>query len=181
MSDDPPENPIERLTEELHEEAVHGHDTWLKWSALLSALFAVLAAVSGLKSTQYASLAMVEQLQASDQWSYYQAKGIKATILESERDLAARLGHPLPPDASAGTTAARERAEQDTLKAKATAATDASRSHLERHEILSRAVTLFQVSIAVIAVSVLTRRRHFLGFAAFLALAGGWFLVEGLM
>jgi hypothetical protein len=176
MSDEEPENPMEKLTEELHEEATHGHEAWLKWSALLSALFAVLAAISGLKSTQFASMAMVEQLQASDQWGYYQAKGTRATIIETEQDLLRQFGKPTQPSPQDE----KYRQEQAQIKADANAKTEASESHMDRHEILSRSVTLFQVSIAVIAVSVLTRRRHFLLLSVAMAALGGFFLVQGL-
>ena len=122
---------------------------------------------------------MVEQLQASDQWSYYQAKGIKATVLEMEGDLLTRLGRagPVPPGTSTGENAARYRQEQEAIKAKAADETRASQRHLEQHEILSRSVTLLQVSIAVIAISVLTRRRHFLWLSV--ALGGARRLFHG--
>jgi len=78
-------SPVEKLTEELHEKAIHGGEPWLKYAALFSGIFAVFAAIAGLQFTHYANQAMIEQIQASDQWSYYQAKGVKANVLESEQ------------------------------------------------------------------------------------------------
>ncbi len=171
------ESPVEHAGEEVHEQAMHARERWLKWSALLSALFAVLAAVSGLQSAHFANDAMIEQIQASDQWSYYQAKGIKGAIAETERDLLGQLGKPMPP----ANDPDKYKREQERIKAAADAKINESRLHLERHEILSRAVTLFQVSIAVIAISVLTRRRRFLLVSIAMAIIGAIFFVQGML
>lgn len=173
------ESPVEKLQEDLHEAAEHAKEAWLKWSALLSALFAVLAAISGLQSAHYESDAMLEQIAASDQWSYYQAKGIKANLAETETALLKQLGK------EGGDAAARKqekyRAEQDKIKEEAEALQKESRHHLAQHETLSYAVTFCQIAIAMIAISVLTKRRRFLLVAGALGVAGAVLLVRGLL
>src|ERR1039458_3836715 len=78
------ESPVEHLSEELHHAAEHAKENWLKLSALLSALLAVLAAISGMQAGHEVNQAMIEQIRASDAWGYYQAKGIKNMIVESQ-------------------------------------------------------------------------------------------------
>ena len=154
------DDPVEFIREEIHEAAHHMRESWLKWAALLSAIFAVLAAVSGLQSAHYANDAMIEQIEASDQWGYYQAKGTKAMVLESEMRILSQLGST---DAAAMQQQIEKyRHEQAEIKAEAESKVALSRAHLARHETLSRAVTLFQVAIAIIAITILTKRRRFL-------------------
>ena len=50
--------------------------------------------------------------------------------------------------------------EQEEIKRKAEEKEQASERHLHSHVIFARAVTMFQVAIAVAAISVLTRRRR---------------------
>lgn len=55
--------------------------------AVTSALYAILAATGALLASYHSNEAMVEQIKASDQWSYYQAKSIKMNIVESKIEL----------------------------------------------------------------------------------------------
>src|ERR1700676_1284321 len=82
------EVPLEQLQEEIHHHAEHGGAPWISWVALSTAILAVLAAISGLYSGKHANEAMMSQIEASDQWAYYQAKGIKAAILDAKTTLA---------------------------------------------------------------------------------------------
>ena len=82
------EVPLEHLHEEIHHRAAHGGERWVSWVALSTAILAVLAAITGLLSGQRANEAMMKQIEASDQWAYYQAKGIKASVLEAKMTLA---------------------------------------------------------------------------------------------
>src|SRR2546421_12707398 len=67
------EVPLEHLHEEIHHHAEHGGPPWISWVALSTAILAVLAAIAGLLSGKHANEAMMSQIQASDQWGYYQA------------------------------------------------------------------------------------------------------------
>src|SRR3954463_8510713 len=82
------EVPLEHLHEHLHHHAEHGGERWLSHVALSTAILAVLAAISGLLAGMHANEAMMSQIQASDQWGYFQAKSIKAAILEAKTTLA---------------------------------------------------------------------------------------------
>ena len=77
-----PEIPLEHLHEQAHESAEHSDQKWISWVALSTAVLAVLAAIAGLLSGKHANEAVMSQIQASDQWNYYQAKSIKAAPLK---------------------------------------------------------------------------------------------------
>src|SRR3954453_11676034 len=81
------EIPLEGLHEEIHHRAEHGGEKWISWIALSTAVLAVLAAVAGLLSGKHANEAMMSQIEASDRWAFYQAKGIKASVLEAKMTL----------------------------------------------------------------------------------------------
>src|SRR5260221_8868298 len=82
-----PEVETERLHEAINEELEKGGGAFLKRIALTTALLAALAAIASLKAGATVNEALVLkteatrlQAQASDEWAYYQAKGIKAAI-----------------------------------------------------------------------------------------------------
>src|ERR1700740_2719776 len=82
------EIPLEHLHEEVHHSAEHSSEEWISWVALSTAILAVLAAIAGLLSGKHANEAMMSQIEAADQWNYYQAKSIKASVLDAKMSLA---------------------------------------------------------------------------------------------
>jgi len=89
----------QRLEDHEHHEH-HGHGkpeqlpSWLRYLSLSTAMIAVFAAVASLESGSNSneailekSKAMLYQSQASDQWAFFQAKGIKATVGQDIHDL----------------------------------------------------------------------------------------------
>ena len=178
MAGDEIEVPLDHLHEKIHHTAEESGENWLKWSALLSALFAVIAAISTLASAQYANEAMIKQIQASDQWSYYQAKGIKGMLAENEVLVLKELNKPSDDFAK---KAEKYKLEQQDIKTKADALATESQDKLAKHEMLSRAVTLCQIAIAIVAIAVLTRRRHFVTASGALGIASIIFFFWGLM
>src|ERR1700732_2560886 len=87
-----PEVPTEHLHEEIHHHAEHSREKWVLGVALSSALLAGLAAVASLMAGHHANEAMMSQIESSDQWSYYQSKGIKETALTSKAEILEALG-----------------------------------------------------------------------------------------
>src|SRR5437763_10501431 len=81
------EVPLEHLQEHVHRSAEHSGASWISWVALSTAILAVLAAIAGLLSGKHANEAMMAQIESSDQWAYYQAKGIKAAVLDAKMTL----------------------------------------------------------------------------------------------
>src|ERR1051325_3369409 len=82
------EVPLEDLHERVKETAEHRGTVWISWVALSTATLAVLAAIAGLLSGKHANEAMMNQIEASDQWNYYQAKSIKASVLDAKMSIA---------------------------------------------------------------------------------------------
>ncbi|MEI6729737.1 MAG: DUF4337 domain-containing protein [Pseudomonadota bacterium] len=173
------ETPLEHLTEEIHEAAEHAKENWLKWAALLSAVFAVMAAIAGLKASHDVNTAMIEQIKASDQWGYYQAKGIKSKIIESQNDILKQIGK--PQDKTQDEQIDKYKSEQKEIGDKAEKLAKSSEYLLERHEVFSKAVTLFQVAIALIAITVLTKRRRFLLVSVALGVFASGFFIHGMI
>src|SRR5512143_4327651 len=88
-----PEVETEKLHEAIKEELEHEGGSFLKRIAMTTALLAALAAIASLKAggTVNEALALKTeatrlQAEASDQWAYYQAKGLKATVTEVSRN-----------------------------------------------------------------------------------------------
>src|ERR1700758_3323150 len=169
------EVPLEHLHEQAHETAKHSGEAWISWVALSTALLAVLAAIASLLSGQHANEAMMDQIEASDQWSYYQAKSIKTSVLDAKMSL---TGAPNELDRS---KLARYEKEQEEIKSEAEGRQAAAKSNFHRHEVYARAVAMFQIAIAVAAISALTKKRHFWLVSLLFGLAGCIFLALGML
>lgn len=173
-----PEIPFEQVDEMKHH-AAHGGDKWVGMAALTAAIIAALAAVTAMLSGHHANEAMLEQLHASDQWAFYQAKSIKASILQAKSDLLTAEGK--TPSEKDTEKQAEYKKEQEEISKEAKESEEESRHHLKAHVILSRGVTLFQVAIAIVAIAVLTKRKAFWLIGVMFGLAGAAFLVQGLL
>jgi Pyruvate/2-oxoacid:ferredoxin oxidoreductase gamma subunit len=168
------EVPLENLHEEIHHRAEHGGEKWIGWVALSTALLAVLAAVAGLLSGMHANEAMMSQIEASDQWAYYQAKGVKAAVLDAKMSLG---NNPTEEDRA---KAERYQEEQQEIQKEANAKQDEAKSNFHQHEVLARGVTMFQIAIAIAAISALTKRPPFWIVSLLFGIAGCVFLALGL-
>ena len=169
------EVPLEHLHEEIHHHAEHGGVSWISWVALSTAILAVLAAIAGLLSGKHANEAMMSQIQASDQWGYYQAKSIKAAILEAKTTLESEQ------TARDKEKAAQYQEEQAEIKHEAEHKQAEAKANFHRHEVFARSVTMFQIAIATAAISALTKKRRFWFVSLAFGVAGTFFLVLGLL
>src|SRR6478752_8181841 len=165
------EVPLEHLHEEIHHHAEHSGAPWISQVALSTAILAVLAAIAGLLSGKHANEAMMSQIQASDQWGYYQAKSIKAAVLEAKTTLA-----------EAATEKDKEKAaqyqeEQAEIKREAEQKQEEARSNFHKHEVFARGVTMFQIAIAIAAISALTKKPRFWMVSLLFGVVGCVFLV----
>lgn len=165
------EVPLEHLHEEIHHTAEHSREVWVSWVALSTAILAVLAAIAGLLSGRYVNEAMMNQIEASDQWSYYQAKSIKAAVLNAKMSLSGA------PDESDQSKRDRYEKEQEEIKSEAEQKEAAAKSNFHRHEVFAGGVTMFQIAIAIAAISALTRKRRFWIVSLLFGAAGCAFLV----
>jgi hypothetical protein len=170
------EVPLEKVQEDIHHHVSHSHESsgFMMKGALLSAILAVLAAISALMAGHYANEAMLEQLHSSDSWSYYQAKGIKSSIAEIKMMVS-------PKDSEAlHEKIAEYKKEQDEIKKQAEEKAGESQHHLHQHETLASSVTFFQVAIALTAIAVLTRKRRFMSVSLVLGVIGALLMAKGI-
>ena len=166
-----PEVETEHLREAVHEELEREGSAFLKQIALTTAILAAFAAIAALLAGSTVNEALVLkteattlQAQASDQWTYYQAKGIKRETQDAQANAWAAAGKPAPERFA--KEANRYRAEQKQIEEKARGLERQrdERSHkadhlLHAHHRYADAVALFQVSIALGAVAALSRSR----------------------
>ena len=173
------EVPTEKLHESIQEEAEKAREKWVLRVALSTAILAVFAAVCSLMAGHHANEALIEQIQASDHWAYFQAKGIKAAVLESKIETLQALSK--QPSVDDEEKVRRYRKEQQEIEEQAKEKEKASSVHLTAHNILAKAVTVFQIAIAVSAISVLTRRKWLWYGSGVLGLIGLIFLLQELL
>jgi hypothetical protein len=169
------EIPLEHLHEEIHHRAEHEAAPWISWVALSTAVLAVLAAICGLLSGHRANEAMMNQIEASDQWAYYQAKGIKSSVLELKMTLATTVSDK---DKEKATQYQEDQAE---IKREAEKKETDAKANFHQHEVFARGVTMFQIAIAIAAIAALTKKRTFWLVGLVFGLVGTLFLVRGLM
>src|ERR1035437_3196662 len=62
-------------------------EPWLNYLALTTIIFAVAATLSTFKGGGYSTRSVLNQEQASNKWSYFQSKGMKLYLYETQRDL----------------------------------------------------------------------------------------------
>lgn len=61
-------------------------EPWINQMALTTVIFAVCATLSTFKGGAYSTTSVINQAQASDQWSFYQAKSMKQHLFEIQVD-----------------------------------------------------------------------------------------------
>src|SRR5713101_9020778 len=168
-----PEVPLEHLHEHVKETAEHSGTVWISWAALSPTILAVLAAIAGLLSGHYVNEAMKNQIEASDQWNYYQSKSIKASVLDAKMSLAGA------PDESDQSKRDRYEKEQEEIKSEAERKETAAKSNFHKHEVFAHGVPMFQIAIAIAAISALTKKRRFWIVSLLFGIAGCVFLALG--
>lgn len=160
---------------------------WNKYLAISTALIAVIAAIASLASGTYSNQAVLEknnavlfQSKASDQWNYYQAKGIKKNVSDA---FSQQFSSP-----SFKAQSDKYAAEQKDILAQAQSfekqveeADKASEHSLEKHHKLAFAVTFFQIAIALAAMSSLMRRRSFFVLSLLAAAGGIGYMLAGFL
>lgn len=161
----------DKLRETIDEEIEHSAGGLLRTIALSTALFAALAAIVSLQAGASVNEALALkteatrlQAEASDQWGYYQAKGLKSALVDAQRNAWVALDK--TPPAQLAADAERYAADQKKSREKAeelerqrdekSAEGDAL---MHRHHFFAESVALLQVAIALGAVAALTRKR----------------------
>jgi len=170
----------ELRAEHVSQKEKEKRERWTKYVSLTTVVIAVLAAIATLKGGGFSTRGLKEmneatfnQTQASDQWSYYEAKSIKQNIYELE--LEHLTSAPTPDAAAVAKIKAKvdqyEKDKQD-ITAKAmqfeqnrNAARDRAATSADHSRLMGYSITLFQVSIALGAMCLIVKKKP-LWFAA---------------
>ena len=150
-------------------------DAWTKYVSLSMICLAVLTAIATQRGAGYSSSTMKQlneatfnQAEASDQWAFYQAKGIKQSIYELERERSISGAGGTESKIYTSLTAKIERYEnekKDIMKEahKLEGQRDVARNLATRAADLGRemvlAATFFQISIALGGVCLVIKKR----------------------
>jgi MoxR-like ATPase len=183
----------ERL-EEATEHAVEAAEDRSRWIVFLSfstAIIAVFAAIAALESGTYSNEALIQkgeallaQTKASDEWAYYQAKSVKATIYAAE---AASWNRTNPEVAEKDRAEAARYGEEEQEISKAATElekevkknTELSDKSMEHHHRFAYSVTMFQISIALAAVAALSRQKLVWFAGLFIGVVGLIYFADG--
>jgi len=166
-----PEVETEKLHETIHGELERDGGSFLKRIALTTAILAAFAAIASLRAGATMNEALVLktqatrlQAEASDQWAYYQAKGLKAAVQEASVTAWLALGKEPPPIYLDDQKRYKEEQAEIQKKAEEKEHQRDEKSKeadelIHHHHGFAGGVALFQVSIALGAVAALTRNR----------------------
>jgi len=160
-------------------EAAHKRH-WIDHAARTTAVLAVLAAVSsGQYATQF-SRTILAQGEASDQWSYYQAKSIKRHIVAGQVELLQALATTAPQAAAAldklqaEDAAAVKKYEQELAEAKVKAEKIEAdkRLHQRQGNWFQGAFIILQAGVVLCTVAASAKRKELWAAAITLGVAG---------
>ena len=154
---------------ELEHAAQHGEKD--KFSGQIAVMTALLATVGALFSymggaTQanaglYKNNAAIKKTEASNQWNYYQAKSSKQNLAELAMAIVADDKKPIYRDEVERykKEKAEIKAAAEKLEAEAKAWDEQSDAQIHLHHRWAQATTALQISIALAAIALLTRRK----------------------
>jgi len=163
------------------EHAMHANDGFITKVSITVAILAVMAAsVGSLETIETSGVtvakneAVLLQNKATDSWNFFQAKSMKKNMYE----IAAANGGPKADDFA--KQAKRYTTEQDEVKKqaedfekKSEERLHASDRHAHRHHVLTIAVTMLHISIAVATVAIITRGQRWPWYASMMLAAVG--------
>ena len=174
------EDPTEKLKEinESVEERVEAKEKWITLVALSTAIIAVFAAICGLIGNHHANEAMLLQIKSSDQWNYYQAKGIKYEGVVNTLSLLHAMNKEDTALQSKMTGLAKDK---EKIMKEAQKFQEDSEQEMRQHLVFAYAITIFQVAIAISAVVILTRKKGLWYACLFLVALGIYFMTKGFL
>jgi hypothetical protein len=130
--------------------------------ATVGALFSYMGGATQANASLFKNNAAISKTEASNQWNYFQAKSTKQSLAEISRDLA-------PADRREAYQAKIDRyekekneikADAEKIEAKAKEWDRKSDEQLHQHHRWAQATTVLQVSIALAAIALLTRKKQ---------------------
>jgi hypothetical protein len=160
--------PHDHELEHATQHASHGEGGMINQIAMFTAIIATVGAIFSYMggATQanaglYKNNAAIKKTEASNQWNYFQSKSTKQSLAEVSRDLS-------PPDKQPTYQAKVDRYEKEKkeietearkLEAQATEWDTKSDEQMHQHHRWAQATTALQVSIALAAIALLTKKK----------------------
>ena len=145
--------------------------------ATVGAIFSYMGGSTQANAGLYKNNAAIKKTEASNQWNYFQSKSTKQSLAELARDLA-------PDDKKVTYQGKVDRYEKEKteiklaaekLEADATQWDKQSDAQMHQHHRWAQATTVLQVSIAMAAIALLTKKK-WLKYAMFAAAGVGAFI-----
>jgi hypothetical protein len=156
-------------------------ESWTKYVSLMVVFLAVFTGIGSLKVGAFSSRAVMRQAQASDQWAYYQAKGIKAKVVEAElRGLRERPDAPPERLKMLEAEVERYKREQGEVEKRARELEQERDSASQKVPPLGNGVAALQIAIALGSICLLTKKRPLFGVAGVLGALGAASVAYGL-
>ena len=165
---------------------------WMRFVGVATAILAVIAAIGALQSGLLVNEALIQKneqigllTQASDQWNYYQAEGLKSLLYKT-------AAQALPPSSPVAQDDIKQgkhykekqtelQAEAQRLASEAETRSKAADRFLDRHHVFAYCVSLCQIAIALSAVAALTKRAHIWSLGLCAGAGGLLFLLYGFL
>jgi hypothetical protein len=154
-------------------------ERWQLGATCTAGLLAMLAGIIALLGEQQATLAIRSQIHATSGWSHYQAKSIRKNIVQSRLELLEEVQRPAP-DALVKRLAEYDR-DKDELATEAWNSQAETQRRIHVHDVLSVGLTLFHVAIALVTISLMTRKRLFWVASLLFGIAGCFQLILGVL
>jgi hypothetical protein len=123
------------------------------------ALFAMFAIISSLMASREMNGATIHQIQTADKWAFFQAKGIKATVLESRIPLLELMKVNKAEVEELRETIKQYEIEKNLLLAEAVSLDEKSMDHLKRYDYWSLAIAFFSMSVVLGGITLFSRRK----------------------
>jgi hypothetical protein len=180
----PHDHELEHATQGAHDGAHGAGGGMINQIAMSTAIIATVGAIFGYmggatqaNASLFKNTAAIRKTEASNQWNYFQSKSTKQSLAEVSRDLS-------PEDKKGVYQAKMDRYEKEKSEIKTVAegfekeSSDwdkRSDEQMHQHHRWAQATTVLQVSIALAAIALLTRKK-WLEYAMF-AVAGGGLVV----
>ncbi|MDB5941054.1 MAG: putative transrane protein [Ramlibacter sp.] len=177
----PHEHELEHAAQGAHDGAHGAAGGMVNQIAMFTAVIATVGAIFGYmggatqaNASLFKNNAAIKKTEASNQWNYFQSKSTKQSLAEVSRDLS-------PEDRKATYQGKIDRYEKEKkeievearrLEAQSLDWDERSEAQMHQHHRWAQATTVLQVSIALAAIAILTRKK-WLEYAMFGVAAGG--------
>ena len=143
--------------------------------ATVGAIFAYMGGATQANAGLFKNNAAIKKTEASNQWNYFQSKSTKQSLAEVSRDLTSAEAEKAKYHAKIDRYEKEKneiKAVAEKLEADATAWDKKSDEQMHQHHRWAQATTVLQVSIALAAIALLTRKK-WLEYAMFASGAAG--------